>query len=114
MLYKQRPYLFTIDTPELNDILASCVLYVCIQSHFSPDLSGCWSFARNLLHRIREPPCLSAFQMRLRGHRRQQKLKEKGDALTLWKMSILLHINALVTVGGCKARKYHLLINITC
>jgi len=52
--------------------------------------------------------------MRLRGHRRQQKLKEEGDALTLWKMSILLHIHALVTVGGCKARKYHLLINITC
>jgi hypothetical protein len=36
--------------------------------------------------------------MRVRGHRRQQKLKEKGDALVLKKIRVLLHINKVVSV----------------
>jgi hypothetical protein len=44
--------------------------------------------------------------MCVRGHRRQQKLKEKGDTLTLRKMSVLLHMNAVACPSAYKCRQY--------
>jgi hypothetical protein len=40
--------------------------------------------------------------MCVRGNRRQQKLKEKGDTLTLRKMSVLLHMNAVACPSAYK------------